>query len=147
MNQFYKLGSINALEKLGFGAAWKNLAPATQGLIKRVGVGTGVGAVGGAMAGGEGNRGTGALLGGLAGAGGMAGAGHLMQRGLRGQAADAMRQSARLARQGGTSGVPVARAMRKSWEPALDTASSRIFPRINEQEMGEIGTRFLDKVL
>jgi hypothetical protein len=97
MDNFYKLGQDTALEKLGqgglfksLGAAgksigsaakggWEAMGPAAQGIVKRLGVGGGVGAAGGALAGGEEHRGMGALLGGGLGALGMAGLGHHLQ--------------------------------------------------------------------
>jgi len=100
MNEFYKLGQDAALEKLGQGGllrsigtaakgTWEGMTPAAQGIAKRLGAGGAVGAAGGAAVGGEGNRGTGALLGGALGGLGMAGLGrHLQGRATKGIAKD-----------------------------------------------------------
>lgn len=84
MNQFYKLGQQYAQMKLGgflssVGQAWKGMNPAAQGIAKRMGAGGALGAAGGALLGGEGNRGEGALLG--AGLGSVGGGmlGHALQ--------------------------------------------------------------------
>lgn len=79
----YKLGSATAeaeFEKLGIGA-----------LGARMLAGGAVGAAGGAIAGGEGSRLSGALAGGALGAGAGAGLGAAMQKGVRGQIAQAGR--------------------------------------------------------
>lgn len=146
MDHFYVMGRQAALEKLGgllgsAAEAWKGLAPGTQGLAKRLGAGGAVGAAGGAALGGEGNRGTGALLGGLVGAGGMAGAGHLAQKSLRGSVGSAMLHTGRSAAKkapGIGAGARTAKAVRKAYEPALEASSKRIFPRFVEEDAAGI---------
>lgn len=100
MDLFYAVGMHTAFEKLAAGGllrsigtaakgTWEGMTPAAQGIAKRLGAGGAVGAAGGALAGGEEHRGTGALLGGAAGALGMAGLGrHLQGRATKELAAD-----------------------------------------------------------
>jgi hypothetical protein len=117
MNEFYKLGQEAALEKLGQGGllrsigtaakgTWEGMTPAAQGIAKRLGAGAGIGAAGGALAGGEEHRGTGALLGGGLGALGMAGLGrHLQGKATKQLAADLWHGAGK--RQVGHNLVPV----------------------------------------
>lgn len=140
---FYKIGCAHALEKVGQGGllaragqAWKGLAPGTQGLVKRLGVGGAGGALVGGLADapqGETFGGGGAVLGGLLGAGGMAGAGKLLQRGLRGDVARQMRAAGRIAREGGEAAAPAARVVRQEMSPLLQQAESQLIPSISPQ--------------
>lgn len=109
---FYKMGSVHALEKLGISAA-------TTGLAKRLLVGGGAGAGLGALAAGEGNRGTGALVGAGLGAAGLAGAGRLMRRGMQQEVGQAIRALPR-----GERG-----AMGRALKPQVAEQQAALLPR------------------
>lgn len=85
---FYKLGYVVALEKLGqggllkqLGTAWKGLTPGAQQALTRTGIGAGVGAVGGAALDTPGGALGGALAGGALGYGAHRGLDFLKHRG------------------------------------------------------------------
>lgn len=130
MDHFYNLGINAAITKLAAAPS-----PAMTGLAKRLLLGGGVGAAGGALIGGEGNRGTGALLGGALGAGGLAGIGRLANKGLRSSAASNIKLTRELAREAGMSPTVAGRQVQQAWKPALQTAESRIIPRLRPEEL------------